>query len=442
MALLPLKKKLANTLLFGSLAFTAGAVFAQAPNTEIRPLVDQMYPQLESIYHDLHANPELPFQEVRTAAKLAEAMRELGFEVTEQVGKTGVVALFKNGEGPTVMVRADMDALPMEEKTGLPYASKATGLWQDKETAVMHSCGHDLHMTAWIGTARALVELKDQWQGTLMFIGQPAEEVLGGAQAMVDDGLFTRFPKPDFAFGLHTDPMEAGLIGYRSGPITSASSAIDITFNGRGGHGSAPHHTIDPVLMAANFVSNVQNVVSRKVNPNQFGVITIGAINGGSVGNIIPDSVNVKGTIRSYAPEVSQELAEGVRRTALASAALADAPEPEIHLVTGATAIINDDDLVERTVTALRSQFGEDKVKEVAPVTASEDFSVYGLSGIPSMFFLIGVTDPKLIKESLKPDGKPVPFNHSPYFAPLPEPSIKTSVEAMTTAVLTTLKQK
>ncbi len=256
--------------------------FAEPPESRLDRLIDGMYPQLESIYRDIHSHPELGFHETRTAAKLAAEMRDIGFEVTEKVGKTGIVALYRNGPGPTVLVRTELDALPMEEKTGLPYASKAKASWNGRETYVAHSCGHDIHMASWIGTARALVALKGRWKGTLMFIGQPAEEAGGGAKAMLSDGLFKRFPKPDFAFALHTNPSPFGFVGYRVGAITSASDSLEINFKGRGGHGSAPDKTIDPIAIAAHFVTDVQTVVSREKDPAEFGVVTVGSIQGGT----------------------------------------------------------------------------------------------------------------------------------------------------------------
>ncbi|MDI3380044.1 amidohydrolase [Xenophilus aerolatus] len=427
-------------------ACAASSVLAQsaAPSSRIAPLVDGMYPQLESIYKDIHANPELGFQETRTAAKLAAELRALGFEVTEGVGRTGVVALYRNGTGPTVMVRTELDALPMEEKTGLPYASKAKAQWNGRETFVAHSCGHDIHMASWVGTARTLLALKDQWQGTLMFIAQPSEETVSGAKAMVEDGLFKRFPKPDYAFALHTSPSPFGFVGYRAGPVTSASDSLEITFKGRGGHGSAPHVTIDPIAIGAHFVTDVQTVVSREKDPAEFGVVTIGAFQAGTAGNIIPDAAKLSGTIRSYKPEVRTKLLDGIRRTALASAAMAGAPEPDVRLGadTSTAAVNNNEAVVQRTVASLKAQFGDPKVVQVQPITASEDFSVFTDAGIPSMFFFVGVTDPKDVAESMKKGGKPLPFNHSPYFAPVPEPSIKIGVQAMTTAVLTAMGTK
>jgi amidohydrolase len=419
------------------------ALGAQAQNTalhaQVKPLVDSMYPALDALYKDLHANPELAFQEVRTAGVLASEMRKLGFEVTEKVGGTGVVAILRNGAGPTVMVRADMDALPMEEKTGLPYASKAKAQSGGRETFVAHSCGHDMHMASWIGTARTLVALKDRWKGTLMFVGQPAEEIVSGAKAMLADGLFTRFPKPDFAFALHSSPSPYGFVGYRAGPTSSNSDGLEITFKGRGGHGSAPDKTIDPITIAARFITDVQTVVSREKDPAEFGVVTVGAIQGGTVGNIIPDQVVLRGTIRSYTPQVREKLLAGVRRTAQAAAMMSGAPEPLVELAPGGSAIVNNEAFVGRTAAAIKAAMGNAQVVQVPPITASEDFSEFLNAGVPGMMFFVGVSAPDEVAAAMKPGGKPLAFNHSPFFAPVPEPSIKTGVQAMSVAVLTAL---
>ncbi len=426
------------------LAPIAVAQTATATLQRIPTIVQSIYPQLDALYKDIHAHPELAFQEVRTASKLATEIRGLGFEVTENVGRTGVVAIYRNGSGPTVLVRTDLDALPMEEKTGLPYASRATATWQGRETFVAHSCGHDIHMASWIGTARTLLSLKDRWRGTLMFVAQPAEEAGGGAKAMLADGLYKRFPKPDFAFALHTSPRAFGSVGYRAGALNSAADSFEITFKGRGGHGSAPHLTIDPITMAAHFISDVQTVVSREKDPSSFGVVSVGAIQAGTAGNIIPESALLRGTIRSYDPKTRDILINGTRRTARAAAEMAAAPEPAIALdpAKGTPAVINDSKLVERIVPALKAQFGDEKVFEIPRVFASEDFSEFAAEGVPIMFFYVGVYDPKDVAEASKPGGKPLPPNHSPFFAPVPEPSITTGVRAMTSAVLTALGAK
>ena len=434
-----MKSTVVATLLL-ALAGSAAAQSAAPLKTQVAGRVDGMYPWLDGVYKDLHAHPEIAFQETRTAGKLAAEMRKLGFEVTEKVGRTGLVAILRNGAGPTVLVRTELDGLPMEEKTGLPYASHEHT--HDGATFTTHSCGHDVHMAAWLGTARTLAELKNQWHGTLMFIAQPAEETVSGARAMLDDGLFKRFPKPDYAFALHTWPLAYGTVGYESGPVSSNSDALEIQFKGRGGHGSAPDKAIDPIAIAARFIVDVQTVISREKDPKEFGVVTIGAIQGGTVGNIIPDTVQVRGTIRSYSPEVRTKLLDGVRRVANASAAMADAPAPDVRLVPGGAAIVNDDALVRRTEAVFRDAFGAQNAHRMPAMTASEDFSAYANEGIPSMFFFTGVYAPDVVAAARRAGGKPLAFNHSPYYAPVPEPSIKTAAQAMSLAVLGVLAQR
>jgi amidohydrolase len=417
-----------------SLCATAHAQTGAPLKTQVASRVDAMYPWLDATYKDLHAHPEIAFQETRTAARLAGEMRKLGFTVTEKVGKTGIVAVVKNGAGPTVLVRTELDGLPMEEKTGLPYASRART--QAGDNFVTHSCGHDVHMASWLGAARTLTELKAQWHGTLVFIAQPAEEVVGGAKAMLADGLFKRFPRPDYAFALHSWPLAYGTVGFNSGPVSSNSDSLEIQFKGRGGHGSAPDKAIDPIAIAARFVVDVQTVISREKDPKEFGVVTIGAIQGGTVGNIIPDNVQVRGTIRSYSPEVRAKLLDGIRRVANASAAMAGAPAPDVQLIPGGAAIVNDDALVAKTEAVFKDAFGADKAQRMPAMTASEDFSAYANEGVPSMFFFTGVYAPEAVAEAARPGGKPVAFNHSPFYAPVPEPSIKTAAQAMTLAVM------
>ncbi|MGH8854578.1 MAG: amidohydrolase [Telluria sp.] len=423
-----------------SLATASASAQLQAPlKSSVQARVNAMYPWLDTVYKDLHAHPEIAFQEVRTAGKLAQEMRKLGFEVTENVGKTGIVAVLKNGAGPTVLVRTEMDGLPMEEKTGLPYASRAKAVSDGRESFVTHSCGHDIHMAGWLGTARTLAELRQQWKGTLVFIAQPAEEIVSGAKAMLDDGLFKRFPRPDYAFALHSWPLAHGTVGYNSGPVSSNSDAIEIVFKGRGGHGSAPDKSLDPILIAARFVVDVQSVVSREKDPKEFGVVTIGAVQGGTVGNIIPDSVQVRGTIRSYSPAVRAKLLDGVRRVANASAAMAGAPAPDLQLTSGGAAIVNSEALVAKTEAVFKDAFGAANAQRMPAMTASEDFSMFVNEGVPSMFFFTGVYDPKAVAEAEREGGKPIAFNHSPYYAPVPEPSIKTAAQAMSLAVLNVL---
>ncbi len=295
--------KLTGSLLISTAFYAAVAVSPVRAELDVAKLkasietsVEADYPKLEALYKDIHAHPEVAFQEVKTAAKLAAEMRALGFEVTEKIGKTGLVAIYKNGDGPTILVRTELDALPMEEKTGLPYASHDKAVWNGQETFVDHSCGHDIHMASWVGTAKTLSGLKDRWHGTLMFIAQPAEETVSGAKAMIADGLFTRFKKPDFGFALHDGPFAYGMLNYRTGIGSSNSDRLDLTFLGRGGHGAAPQRTVDPVMIAARFIVDVQSVISREKDPTEFGVFSIGAIHAGTAHNIIPDQVVLRGT--------------------------------------------------------------------------------------------------------------------------------------------------
>jgi amidohydrolase len=404
----------------------------------IEASVEADYPRLDALYKDIHAHPELAFEEVKTAAKLAAEMRALGFEVTEKVGKTGLVALYSNGDGPTIMVRTELDALPMEEKTGLAYASRDKAIWNGRETFVAHSCGHDIHMASWVGTAKTLLGLKEQWKGTLMFIAQPAEEIVQGARAMLADGLFTRFRKPDFAFALHAGGAPYGSVSYRVGIGSSNVDGLYIKFQGRGGHGAMPQRTVDPVMMAARFVVDVQSVISREKDPTEFGVISIGSIHGGTAANVIPDDVVVLGTIRSFKPEVRAKMLAGIERTAKAVAAMSDAPPPDIRIGEGTKAVINDPAVVATAEKALKAAFG-DRLRLTPANTTSEDFSEFA-NAVPSMMFNIGVYEPEQWTAANK-SGTPLAANHSPQFAPVPKPTILTGVTAMTLAVLSAFDQ-
>jgi amidohydrolase len=406
----------------------------------IETSVEADYPKLDALYKELHAHPEVAFQEVKTAARLAAEMRELGFDVTEKVGKTGLVAIYKNGDGPTIMVRTELDALPMEEKTGLPYASHDKTTWNGRETFVAHSCGHDIHMASWVGTAKTLIGLKDRWHGTLMFIAQPAEETVSGAKAMLADGLFTRFKKPDFAFALHDGAFAYGDIRYRTGIGSSSSDSLFIKFYGRGGHGAAPQLTVDPVMIAARFVVDLQSVISREKDPTEFGVVSIGAIHGGTAENIIPDDVLLLGTIRAFKPEVRAKMLAGIERTAKAVAAMSDAPPPDIKIVEGAKPVMNDRAVVETAAKVMKVAFG-DKFETSPAGTPSEDFSEFVDAGVPSMFFNIGVYEPERVAAARNGTGPQLPSNHSPLFAPVPKPTIETGIEAMTLAVLSAFDQ-
>lgn len=431
-------------LAFAALPTLSHAFNAAATKAAVDRQLDKSYPQLDTLYKDLHAHPELGFLEVRTAKILAKQMRSLGFSVTEGVGKTGVVAIYKNGPGPTIMVRTEMDALPLAEKSGLPYASKVTQVWQGQESPVDHACGHDLHMAAWVGTAANLVAMKDQWHGTLMFIAQPSEEAgvdgIAGAKAMLNDGLFTRFPKPDLGFALHSMPAPVGVY-YRSGTATSSSSDLLVTFRGKGSHGSMPQESIDPVLMASRFVVDVQSVISREKDPAAFGIITVGAIQSGSAGNIIPDSAIVRGTIRSYEPAVRDRLFTGIQRTASGVAQMAGAPAPEVRLGSAANypSVVNDPALTERTASAFKAAFGSNSRVLPTPSSGSEDFSEFILAGVPSVFFGVGVYSADAFAQA-KQRGESLPVNHSPLYAPAPEPVIRTGVAAMTVAVMNAMQ--
>ncbi|HLZ84647.1 MAG TPA: amidohydrolase [Caulobacteraceae bacterium] len=436
-----MKSVLRSVLLAGAAALLAGQAHAAAKpdvakqKAEIDAGLDKAYPHLDALYKDIHEHPELGFQETATAAKLAKEMRALGFEVTEHVGKTGIVAIYRNGKGPTVMVRTELDALPMEEKTGLPYASHAVTTWQGKPTPVAHSCGHDIHMAAWVGAAQQLVTMKSQWHGTLMFIGQPSEETVGGARAMIADGLFTRFPKPDIGFAQHVGPGPTGGVTYKAGVQSSSADGFEILFQGRGAHGSRPQLSIDPVMEAARFTVEVQTIVSREKDPAAFGVLGVGSIVSGSAGNIIPDQALLRGTIRSYDDQTRTLLKEGLARTAKAVAEMARAPAPTVTFDQGASAVVNDAAIAARTAPVFKAAFGARAVEATSPGSASEDYSEYIIAGVPSLFWGLGGIDPKVIAD-YRAKGQEPPGNHTPQFAPVPEPTIRTGVEAMTLAVL------
>lgn len=419
-------------------AATAPKFDVAAAKQRIDATLNEIYPKLFSLYKDIHQHAEIGFQETRTAALLASNMRALGFEVTENVGKTGVVAIYKNGAGPVVLVRTELDGLPLEEKTGLPYASRAQQTVNGQPTFISHMCGHDVHMAWWIGTAQTLVAMKDQWRGTLMFIAQPAEETALGAKAMLQDGLFKRFPKPDFGFAAHVDPIPLGTVRVKEGPYSSASDRFHIIFNGRGGHAAKPNEVIDPIVMGARFVNDVQTVISREKDPQEFGVITVGSFQSGSARNIVPDTAELLLSVRSYSPEVRKLLVDGVTRTAKAVAMMARAPEPTINYSPSVAPIINDPGLARQAAGVMAAAFGSDTV--FLPTSApggpfSEDFSEFIEQGVPSVVFTIGASDPAQLAKA-KSEGTLFPGNHSPFFAPIPEPSIKRGAQTLALAVL------
>jgi amidohydrolase len=414
-----------------------------------RALVERECGDLLELYKHLHANPELSLHEARTATRLAEELSRAGFEVTTDVGGNGVVAVLRNGSSPTVLVRADMDALPVKEQTGLPYASTVkTTNDQGQQVSVMHACGHDMHMTALIGTARVLKELRERWQGTLVMIGQPAEERGPGSKAMLRDGLFTRFPRPDICLALHVGPeVPTGSIGYTEGYALANVDMVNITVRGLGGHGAYPHQTKDPIVLAAELVLSLQTIVSREIPPGESAVVTVGAIHGGTKNNIIPDEVRLQLTVRSYTENVRQQLLAAIKRKALGMAIAAGIPEERMPIIEGGTectpAVYNDPKLTQRLEGVWRLWFGAEKVQAVKPVMGAEDFSEYGRTAekVPICIFWLGATDPQALQLA-NANKTPVPSLHSPLFAPVPEPTLMTGVIAMTAAVLELLGKK
>ncbi|SMQ74336.1 hippurate hydrolase [Altererythrobacter xiamenensis] len=402
-------------------------------------------PELMELYRDLHANPELSFEEHKTAAKLAERMRALGFEVTEGVGQTGVVSVMKNGDGPVVMLRADMDGLPVVEQTGLPYASKvvatpASGV----TTGVMHACGHDTHMTGFIGAAQLLAERKDEWQGTLVMILQPAEELGLGAIAMIEDGLYERFPKPEYVLAFHdaAAPAPAGTIGYTPGYALANVDSVDITVKGIGGHGAYPHTTIDPVVLASSIVMKLQTVVSRNTSPLDPAVITVGSFHAGAKHNIISDEAKLQLTVRSYSDESRKLLLDGIRRVARGEAITAGLPEELLPVVTVeepyTPSTFNDPDFSEERAAAFAERFGEKRVMQWPAVMGGEDFSQFRRAdpeNVKSMIFWISGTPDDMLT-ALEEEGKPLPSLHSPFWAPDAEKVIETAAEALASAAL------
>lgn len=395
-----------------------------------------LWPQLQPIYTDLHAHPELSFQETATAAKMAERLKGLGFEVTTGVGKLGVVGVLKNGAGPTVMLRTELDGLPIEELTGLPYASKATAKNSAGSTVpVMHGCGHDVHMTAWLGAAMLLSKDRASWHGTLVMIGQPAEEIGGGAKAMLDDGLFTRFPRPDVVLAVHdTEQLPAGMVGISPGPVMASADSVDLVVFGRGGHGAKPNITVDPIVIAAKIVVGLQTLVSRENDPFQPAVVTVGSFHAGTKHNIIPDSAHLQLTVRAYGAPVRDRLLAGIERIAKAESEAAMSPKPpEMSVSDSVPVTVNDAALTARVTTALRTSLGDGHVAEQLRSMGAEDFGLFGRDGVPTLTMQIGATPPALLERSRK-DGTPVPGLHSSSFAPDAEPTIVTGVAALVAA--------
>ena len=399
---------------------------------------------LVSLYQDLHAHPELSFHEEATAKRLAAEWRAAGLEVTEGVGKTGVVAILKNGDGPTVLVRTDMDALPITEQTGLPYASKVTVKDDERgETVgVMHACGHDVHMTVEVGVARWLAAHRDQWKGTVVFVGQPAEEKITGARNMLADGLYRRFPRPNYALALHvTNDLETGQVSWVSGPMMASSTSVDVTVRGKGGHGAAPHETVDPVVMAALLVLDLQTIVSREIRPIDPAVVTVGSIHGGTKHNIIPDEVKLQLTLRSYREDVRQQLIEAIKRRVNALALAHRAPEGLVAMRESTPPTVNTPSLVERVLPALRAELGDANIKPAEPRMGAEDFGLYSQDDTPIFMFWLGTVNPQVMANAIQ-HGERTAATHSPKFAPDAAPSIATGVRAMSAAVLELLPAK
>ncbi len=411
----------------------AAAVTLAAPGAGIE------WRDLEPLYRDLHAHPELAFHETATAAKLADRLRALGFEVTTGVGRTGVVGILKNGAGPTVMLRTELDALPVEEKTGLPFASVVTTTDQEGQTLhVMHACGHDLHMTVWTGAATWFARNRGRWHGTLMMVGQPAEEAGNGAQAMLDDGLFTRFPRPDAALALHDqDFLPAGVVAVRSGPSQASADFVDVTVFGIGGHGARPQKTVDPIVMAAKIVVGLQTLISRENDPFQPAVVTVGSIQGGTKPNIIPDEVRLQLTVRTFDEGVRQRLLRGIERIAKAEAEAANAPKPpDVRVSDSVPVQSNDPALVARIRPALEQALGKDRVIDGAPITTAEDFSFYARAGAPEVMLWLGAVEPGTLERAQR-DGVILPGLHSPQWAPDAEKAGPVGVNALIASALT-----
>lgn len=434
------------------LLFLAAATLSAANPATASTLSDSIradMPQLMALYRDLHANPELSMQEVRTPAKLTPEMKKLGFDVTEHVGKTGAVAVMKNGPGPVLMIRADMDALPVREQTGLPFASKVMSKLPDgTETPVMHACGHDTHVTSFLATARRLVAMKDQWSGTLVMILQSGEETGEGAKAMLDDGLYTRFPKPNYVLAFHDSAsLPAGVIGVTPGYTTANVDNVDIIVRGVGGHGAAPQTTKDPIVLASRIVVALQTLVSREKNPLDPAVVTVGSFQGGSKNNVIPDEAKLQLTVRSYKPEVRKLLLDGIQRIARGEAIAAGVPDERMPVVTireaqHTPATFNTEKLSNRALELFKARFGTERTTILPPLMVGEDVGRYWLNdqSIAGTLFWVGGV-PKAKWEAVSGDTTKLPSLHSPYWAPDAETVISTATEAMTVAALDILKK-
>lgn len=408
---------------------------ADAPSPSLGNLRD-LLPELENLYIDIHSHPELSMQETRTAALVAERLRAAGYEVTTGIGKTGVVGLLRNGDGPTVMLRADMDALPVEEATDAPYASKVKATDHEGKTVpVMHACGHDMHVAWLVGATTLLAQTRANWRGTLMAVFQPAEETAEGAQAMIDDGLFKRFPKPDVVLGQHVMVGPAGAVGGRKGVITSAADSLQIRLFGRGAHGSMPQASIDPVVMAAATVLRLQTIVARELAPTEAAVITIGSLQAGAKENVIPDEAIIKLNVRTFDEGVRTRVLAAITRIVNAEAAASGAPKPpEITPLDRYSMVTNDARTTARVVEAFRQYFPTERIRETGPTSASEDFGSFGGEwGAPSVFWFVGGTDPETYEKAANRLNE-IPTNHNPHFLPVIHPTLETGVETLMVA--------
>lgn len=403
---------------------------AAAQNPSLKQQVDAVMPGAQSLYLDLHQHPELSGHETRTASELAGKLRSLGYEATEHVGGTGVVAIMKNGAGPTVMLRTELDALPVTEQTGLPYASTVKAKDDNgRDVGVMHACGHDVHMATLYGTAEIMAKSKDSWHGTLMLVGQPAEETITGAKKMVEDGLFSKFPRPDVGVALHDEnTIGTGQVGITPGYSSAAADSVRIIVYGKGGHGARPETTVDPVLIAAQIVVRLQSVVAREIHPGDAAVITVGYIQAGTKNNIIPDQAQMGLTVRSYKPDVRQHLLAAIQRVAKAEAEASGAEKmPVIEHYESTSAVYNDRALAEHLAGVLESAVGKGNVVQQPPVMTSEDWAVFVEQGIPAFYYTLGVADPQKLAAA-KASHQELPSNHSPLFAPVYEPALRTGI--------------
>jgi hippurate hydrolase len=416
------------------LAATASAQTASSKE------IEAVYPAAHDLYIDLHQNPELSSHETQTASKLAARLRDLGYEVTEGVGGTGVVAILKDGAGPTVMLRTELDALPVEEKTGLPYASKAHAKDDGgRDVPVMHACGHDVHIAALVATAAIMAHSKESWHGTVMLIGQPAEETISGAKKMIDDGLFTRFPKPAVGIALHVgNYLPAGQVGITPGIYNTNGDSLRITIYGKGGHGAQPHTTIDPIVIAARTILALQTIASREVKPGEMAVVTVGYVRAGTKNNIIPDQAELGLTVRTYKADVRKQILAAIPRITKAEALAAGAQqEPLIEHYESTDSVYNDPALAQRLRAPLEAALGKENVITTEPIAPSEDYAVFIEQGVPSLYFSLGGADPQKYAET-KDAGTMLPSNHSPYFAPDVDPALHAGIKAEV-AVLRTL---